>query len=324
MIYSIIENPYIDESTVIVSNGVSVSSKAAKLNEAVKRPAVKSNWKKELQKAEVSVAPMVEANTSDEILSRIGISIVNFPLDGQKTGAKKLRTNPKAVNEKCKNIYLRTPREDVMPIASPVVETIVQEEKQEEANVSLTPNIIGSRGDVHGRHEKTAEIPVVEIQEAVNASIPPVTNTSSFVSRTERNTNVDLAPKQEVKQEAKAGDMDLYNKLVHNGGQDDDVVRQLQGARSQLSKAQGENEKLTKELSEAEKELQALERENRELIQKQEAQNRAALTKTLRDYDAIQEDNLAKTNNLYSIREQIEKLRAEKQAREASMYDNAA
>ena len=324
MIYSIIENPYIDESTVIVSNGVSVSSKAAKLNEAVKRPAVKNNWQNALRAIEVPTSPVVETKTSEEVLNKIGISLVNFPLDGQKTGAKKLRTNPKAVNEKCKNIYLRTPREDVMPTEiSSIVEAIVQEDKKEETGTSLTPNIIGSRGDVHGRHEKTAEIPVVEIQEAVNATLPPVTNTSSFVSRAERNTNASLAPKQEVKQE-KAGDMDLYNKLVHNGGQEDDVVRQLQGARSQLSKAQGENEKLTRELSEAEKELQALERENRELIQKQEAQNRAALTKTLRDYDAIQEDNLAKTNNLYSIREQIEKLRAEKQAREASMYDNAA
>ena len=55
--------------------------------------------------------------------------------------------------------------------------------------------------------------------------------------------------------------MDLYNKLVHNGGQDDDVVRQLQGARSQLSAAKDENKKLAEELSEAEKMLETLEKD---------------------------------------------------------------
>ena len=148
--------------------------------------------------------------------------------------------------------------------------------------------------------------------------MPPINSVASFISRTERSTTPDV---KEVKQETKAGDMDLYNKLVHNGGQEEDVVRQLQGARSQLSAAKDENKKLAEELSEAERILETLEKENRELIQKQQAQTRAALTKTLRDYDAVQEDNLAKTNNLTSIRAQIERLKAEKEAREASMYD---
>lgn len=313
MIYSISGNPYINESTTILTNGVSTSAKAAKLNQEIKRPTVQNNWKKALQELEASLTPAIE--TSGNVLDKIGMTMVNYPTAGIRVGAKKLRTDPKAVNEKCRMIYLKNPKED-MPTPEPVMEISNQEEKIED-NV-LTPNIIGSRADIRGRHEKTGEIPVSEIKEAIETNLPPINSVASFISRTERSTTPDV---KEVKQETKAGDMDLYNKLVHNGGQEEDVVRQLQGARSQLSAAKDENKKLAEELSEAERILETLEKENRELIQKQQAQTRAALTKTLRDYDAVQEDNLAKTNNLTSIRAQIERLKAEKEAREASMYD---
>ena len=315
MIYSISGNPYVDESTNILTNGVSTSAKAAKLNQEIKRPAVHNNWKKALSELQASLTPTIEI--SSDVLARIGMTMVNFPKEGTRVGAKKLRTDPKAVNDKCRMIYLENPKEDI-PTPAPVVEITTIDEKDDK---TLTPNVIGSRVDVHGRHERTGEIPVNEIKEAIETDLPPINSVASFVSRTERNSN-DV--RIDTKQDTKAGDMDLYNKLVHNGGQEDDVVRQLQGARSQLSAAKDENKKLAEELSEAEKLLETLEKENRELIQRQQAQTRAALTKTLRDYDAVQEDNLAKTNNLTSIRAQIERLKAEKEAREASMYDSFA
>ena len=49
MIYSISGNPYANESTTILTNGVSTSAKAAKLNQEVKRPAVQDNWKRALK-----------------------------------------------------------------------------------------------------------------------------------------------------------------------------------------------------------------------------------------------------------------------------------
>lgn len=315
MIYSISGNPYANENTIILTNGVSTSAKAAKLNQEVKRPAVQNNWKNALKELEVSLTPTIETNNSSDVLNRIGMTMVNYPMAGTRLGAKKLRTDPKAVNDKCRMIYLKSPKESV-PTPAPVVEITTIDDKEEDM---LNQNVIGSRADVRGRHEKTGEIPVNEIKEAVETTLPPINSVASFVSRTERNSIPDV--KVDTKQETKAGDMDLYNKLVHNGGQEDDVVRQLQGARSQLSAAKDENKKLAEELNEAEKLLETLEKENRELIQKQQAQTRAALTKTLRDYDAVQEDNLAKTNNLTSIRAQIERLKAEKEAREASIYD---
>lgn len=314
MIYSISGNPYANESTTILTNGVSASAKAAKLNQEVKRPAVQNNWKKALRELEVSLTPAIETTSSVDVLKKIGMTMVNYPVQGIRLGAKKLRTDPKAVNDKCRMIYLKNPKIDV-PTPAPVVEITTIDEKED----VLNQNVIGSRADVRGRHEKTGEIPVNEIKEAIGNDLPPIDSIASFVSRTERNATPDV--KIDTKQETKAGDMDLYNKLVHNGGQEDDVVRQLQGARSQLSAAKDENKKLAEELNEAEKLLETLEKENRELIQKQQAQTRAALSKTLRDYDAVQEDNLAKTNNLTSIRAQIERLKAEKEAREASMYD---
>ena len=316
MIYSISGNPYLNESTIILTNGVSTSAKAAKLNQEIKRPAVQNNWRSALRDLEVSLTPSIE--TSSDVLARIGMTMVNYPTEGIRAGAKKLRTDPKAVNDKCRMIYLKNPKED-MPTPAPVIEFTAPAAPQAQ---DVAPSVIGSRTDVHGRHEKTGEIPVNEIKEAIETELPPINSIASFVSRTERNATSEV--KADTKQETKAGDMDLYNKLVHNGGQEDDVVRQLQGARSQLSAAKDENKKLAEELSEAEKMLETLEKENRELIQKQQAQTRAALTKTLRDYDAVQEDNLAKTNNLTSIRAQIERLKAEKEAREASMYDSFA
>ena len=131
MIYSISGNPYANESTTILTNGVSTSAKAAKLNQEVKRPAVQDNWKRALKELEVSLKPNIEIHDSSDVLNRIGMVMVNHPVSGIRLGAKKLRTDPKAVNDKCKMIYQKNPKEDV-PSPAPVVEITMPEEIVEE------------------------------------------------------------------------------------------------------------------------------------------------------------------------------------------------
>lgn len=307
MNYTAVENPYKDESVIITTRGIS-DAKVAKLNNDKKRPALVVNWEK-LRPAEVS-SPLSVSKNYDSLLSEVGIKLVNYGTPVSNTGAKKLRVN-KIVNEKAKNIYGGSDKIDIEPQKE---EIVVNEEPKETNEMAFTPNVVNSREDVHGRHEKTAEIPVVAIQDAVN------NNSTSYPSRAERNSLSDLTTKPEVKQEAKAGDMDLYNNLLH-GGVDDDVSRQLQGARNQLSIEKEESRKLAEQYGKAVKELERL-KEDIEVTKKQKEQKaKEELSITLKSIENLQKENLERTSDLTSIKSEIARLRAEKQAMEASNFE---
>ena len=303
MNYTITQNPYENESTVITTRGVMTDAKVAKLNNDKKKPALISHWENLRPKKEE--APLVEENVPKDyqsLLDSVGITVVNYGNDVNNTGAKKLRVN-KIVNEKARNIYNNTDKEDVIP--EPVIESAVEEVKEETVN-----NLVEAISeDFRGRHEKTAPIPVEDIKEAVKE------DNSINYSRVERN----VAP--EVKQEQKAGDMDLYNNLLHSVSQIDDVSRQLQGARNQLSMEQEESRKLAEQYGEAVKELEKL-KEEVEVTKKQKEQKaKEELSITLKSIENLQKENLERTSDLTSIQSEIARLKAEKQAMEANDFE---
>lgn len=313
MNYTAVENPYKDESVVVTTRGIT-DAKVAKLNNDSKRPALVSNWEK-LRPTEAS-APASVPKDYGSLLNSVGIEVVNYGSPVNNTGAKKLRVN-KIVNEKARNVYNNSDKINVEPQKE---EPALNVEPKEVNEMSFTPNIVNSREDVRGRHEKTAEIPVVAVQEAVKNESLPANNASTYPSRTERIALSDLVSKPEVKQEAKAGDMDLYNNLLHSDV-DDDVSRQLQGARNQLSIEKEESRKLAEQYGKAVKELERL-KEDIEVTKKQKEQKaKEELSITLKSIENLQKENLERTSDLTSIKSEIARLRAEKQAMEASSFE---
>ena len=304
MNYTIIENPY-KENIVINTRGVMTDAKVAKLNNDRKRPALVKNWES-LRPKEV-VAPSVSVPKDyNSLLDSVGITAVNYAPSSNSIGAKKLRVN-KIVNDKARNVYNNSNREDVIPEKAVVEAPVVVETKPEQE--------VSSREDLHGRHEKTGEIPVNEIKDAIK------NETVTYTTRTERNSGVDVPTKPEVKQETKAGDMDLYNNLLHSVSQGDDVSRQLQGARNQLSIEQEENRKLAEQYGEAVKELAKL-KEDIEVTKKQKEQKaKEELSITLKSIENLQKENLERTSDLTSIQSEIARLKAEKQAMEANDFE---
>lgn len=311
MNYTILENPY-KEGSVINTRGVMTDAKVAKLNNAKKRPALVGNWES-LRPKEVVVKEVSTPKDYNSLLNSIGITVVNYSPSASNTGAKKLRVN-KIVNEKARKIYNNSNKSNVIP--APVIEEAKPIETEIKIESAFTPNVVNSREDIRGRHERTGEIPVNDIKEAVRNDIPPVSN-PSYVTRAERNIGSDLANKPENK----AGDMDLYNNLLHSVNQNDDVSRQLQGARNQLSIEKEENRKLAERYGEAVKELAKL-KEDIETTKKQKEQKaKEELSMTLKSIENLQKENLERTSDLTSIQSEIARLKAEKQAIEASSFE---
>lgn len=301
MNYTIVENPYENESTVIATRGVLTDAKVAKLNNDKKKPALIRHWEALKPKKDVSPATQSLLKDYQVLLDSVGITAVNYGTSAANTGAKKLRVN-KIVNEKTRNVYNNSNKEDVIPM---VEEKEVPEEIVDNA---LTQEIVDNED--RGRHEKTAPIPVNEIRETLKEETP-----MNYTSRLERNATV------EVKQESKAGDMDLYNNLLHSVSQSDDVSRQLQGARNQLSIEKEESRKLAEQYGEAVKELEKLKEEVEVTKREKEQKAKEELSITLKSIENLQKENLERTSDLTSIQSEIARLKAEKQAMEANDFE---
>lgn len=303
MNYTIIENPYNDEKTVVATRGVMTDAKVAKLNNDKKRPALVKNW----ENLRPTVIPTVSLNPVPKdyssLLEQAGITAVNYGINVANNGAKKLRVN-KIVNVKAQNVYSNSPKVDVIPTP------LVKEEQEIKIENTSTPTL----EDIRGRHEKTGEIPVNAIKEGLSSS------TISYISRAERNATAEVS-KPEVKQESKAGDMDLYNNLLHNASVNDDVSRQLQGARNQLSIEKEESRKLAEQYGEAVKELAKLKEEVEVTKREKEQKAKEELSITLKSIENLQKENLERTSDLTSIKSEIARLKAEKQAMEAINYE---
>ena len=306
MNYTVLENPY-KEGSVVNTRGVMTDAKVAKLNNDKKRPALVSHWES-LRPKEV-VAPVVSTPKDyNALLNSVGITVVNYSPVSRNTGAKKLRVN-KIVNEKARNVYNSSNKIDVMPQEVMVETKPVEEKIIVDNSVALNAS---DREDIHGRHERTGEVPVNEIKEAIKND---VVNSPTYTTRAERNIDMNNKP------ESKAGDMDLYNNLLHSVSQGDDVSRQLQGARNQLSIEQEENRKLAEQYGEAVKELAKL-KEDIETKKKQKEQKaKEELSITLKSIENLQKENLERTSDLTSIQSEIARLKAEKQAMEASNFE---
>ena len=311
MNYTVIENPYENESTVITTRGVMTDAKVAKLNNDKKRPALIRHWENLRPTKEVEEAPDVTEDVPkdyQELLDTVGITPVNYGMEVTNTGAKKLRVN-KIVNEKARNVYNNSEKQNVIPEPAPIEEE--KEIAEEIVDNALTPEVVETTEDTRGRHEKTDQIPVNEIKEAIKEDVPPI----SYTSRAERNA----VP--EVKTETKAGDIDLYNNLLHSVSPTDDVSRQLQGARNQLTLEQEESRKLAEQYGKAVKELERL-KEDIEVTKKQKEQKaKEELSITLKSIENLQKENLERTSDLTSIQSEIARLKAEKQAMEANDFE---
>ncbi len=304
------ENPY--NGVDVISRGVTVDAKVAKLNNATKRPVLVANWEKGKPKTEVKPKETSKAEPKDysSLLENLGITPVEYAKTANNSGAKKLRVN-KIVDEKASRVYANsekaplTPEEEVVSLISQITDedtpSVVHEDVQEES---------------HGRHEKTGEIPVKDIREAIRKDFAQQTTASS---RMEKNASSHDA---DVKEEVKAGDMDLYNDLLHSGKVSADVSRQLQGAREELTFEKEESKKLAEQYGKAVRELEQLKQDidNKKRLKAQKEQEE--LTETLNNIKTLKEENLARTSDLSSIQAEIAKLKAEREAMESVVYDD--
>ena len=311
---TILDNPYI-EGVVISTNGVGVSSKAAKINDdkksfaVTKKDRLGANWEK--NKPAITVAPPMEITSEPKdysgLLQRIGITLVNHAKEAIKTGDRKLRTNA-IVADKTRKISDSSPKVDVIPLpeekvvpepVAPIQTPQVEEPKEVRKPVSMEPTILSSRSDIHGRHEHTGEIPVDLVREAVRSNNPGLAS-----SRMDRSMN----ELPEVKQETKAGDIDLYTSLMHNDPQDD-ISKQLQGAKKELSIEKEENRKIAEQYGEAVKELEALKHEYESKKKMKQERVKQELINTLNDIETVKKEKLERTSDLTSIRAEISRLR---------------
>ena len=311
-------NPYVDEGTVVASRGVMTDAKIAKLNNATKRPSIIANWEKG-RPSEFSATSVASPTPVDYdgLLVKLGASAVNYAPNSNNTGAKKLRVN-KIVNEKASKIYGLVTKVDVIPREEmkPIVEA--KPKLEEKTAISMEPVITSTRGDIHGRHEKTGEIPVDAIREAVKNDTPPISMPSSMPSRAERNS---LANEMSYG-ETKAGDMDLYNDLLHSSSNQGDVSKQLQGARKELSLQKEESKKLAEKYGEAVKELEELKADIENAKKEKDQKIKQELNATLNDIETIKKENLERTSDLSSIQAEIARLRAQRNAMEDNFYDD--
>lgn len=308
MNYTFTGNPS-EQGVLIETKGVAIDAKAAKLNNDVKKPAVKANWEKgRVPQNTVSAAtPVAKDYTS--FMNGAGIVVVKFAPEVVATSTKKLRVNALVI-DKARILYNAVERVEIAPV---VKEEIVAPQEEIKNEAPLEPSVIDSREDIHGRHERTGEIPVEEVKEAVKESIEKPNTVVQFSTRSER--NIPEVEKPEVRQENKTGDIELYNNLLHNvssGETTEDVSRQLQGARDKLSAVKAQSQKIAEQYVQAVKELEALEQEEKE----------EELNITLQTISKIEDENLAKTSDLTDIRQKIAQLKAAKQAREAQLYED--
>ena len=315
MNYAITENPY-EEGVTIATRGVMTDAKIAKLNNDTKRPALVANWEQgkpviKSNQGSIEISKVVERDY-DSLLDKIGIGAISYQKTVNSTGAKKLRVN-KIVVSKTGTIYDAVKKE--------VIEEAQKQDLVNQINALSEPTREIKREDVHGRHEHTGEIPVNDIKEAVHTEMPQNVPT---ISRMERNAmeHENVVKQEEIKQEPKAGDIDLYNNLLHSG-KEDDVSRQLQGAREELSIEKEESKKLAEQYSRAVRELEELKLdiENKRKIKAQ--QERRELSETLNNLETLKKENLERTSDLSSIQSEIAKLRAERQEMESNFYDNS-
>lgn len=318
MNFAMTSNPYENDSIIVSSRGVMTDAKIAKLNNTTKRPVLVANWEK--GRPIISIIPEKVEDVKpvnrdyDSLLNSIGTRATQYSKSTNSMGAKKLRVN-KIVISKTKKIYEVVKKEEVE----------VQEEKNDLASqisALSTPSVQETkREDIHGRHERTGEIPVNDIKEAIRndatASIPTI-------SRMERNAiEHENVEKQEEapRQEPKAGDIDLYNNLLHSG-KEDDVSRQLQGAREELSQEREESKKLAEQYGKAVRELEELKTDIENKRRMKAQQEKRELTETLNNIETLKRENLERTSDLSSIQAEIAKLKAEREAMESSIYQN--
>ncbi len=315
MNYTIIENPWKDENTVVNYRGVMTDAKIAKLNNATKRPAIVKNWEDKMPQPVVSIStPAIKDYTP--VFNSLGATVVNMAKESNVESAKKLRV-AKIVSEKTSKCFDSMEKVDVVPAPAPVIEPPKVEEKPV-VSPRIEPTIVPTYEEVHGRHERTDKVPVAEINEKVKNDTPVVSTPTPMITRAERNAMVN-----ESKQEAKAGDMDLYNNLLHGSGQDEDVSVQLQGARNQLSIEKEENRKLVEKYDEAVKEYTKLKEDIETTKKQKEQQVKEELSITLRNIESLQKENLEKTSDLTSLQSEIAKLKAEKRAIAESFYEDS-
>ena len=306
-----LDNPY-KEGVIAPTRGVALDAKAAKLNNTAKRPFVVKHWQENRPKLSFEFNKEVNNKSKDynSLLKSNGLTAVSHEKNVNSLGAKKLRVN-KIVNIKTSTIYRSVEKEKIEPKEE--VQSLINQINIVPTTAELS-NEEQKREDVHGRHEKTGEIPVETVKEAVrNNSIP---------SRMERNAldHEEVAKDNLPTKEPKAGDMDLYNDLLHNE-KEDDVSRQLQGARQELSLEKEESKKLAEQYGKAVKELEELKEdlENKKRIKAQ--QEKRELTETLNNIETLKRENLERTSNLSSIQAEIARLKAEKQAMESTLYE---
>ena len=160
MNFTIVENPYKDENSVITTRGVLTDAKIAKLNNDKKKPAIVKHWEENIPQPVVTVMNTIEKDEKKictDTLARVGVTAVNEPHEVIIEGYKKIKTN-QIVPQNTIKVSNVVDKIDVVPLKAPVVETPKEEIKEVPKVVnSLEPSIVSSREEVRGRHEHTGE-----------------------------------------------------------------------------------------------------------------------------------------------------------------------
>ena len=325
-------NPSIGENVTVATRGVMTDAKAAKTDNVSKRPLLLAKWRNGRPAVNNTIKTVETASgDSSTLLEKIGITPVARSeyrkYDNNPVGAKKLRVN-KIVVSKTKAIY--KPVED---------EVAPQKEESQELVDQINALTEDTQEEERGRHEKTAKIPVVDIKEALQNDTP--------VTTTRMTRSVQEPVTEKAVPEAKAGDIDLYTNLYNNIIQRDenepvqemvapvsvdrsfyssvtsnnDVSRQLQGAKEELSMAEAEGRKLLDEYNRAIKEVQEIEADIQRREEQKKQETMRELAETRKSIKAVNDRNLEVTQSLGDIRKQLAVLKARRDAIDADAYE---
>lgn len=330
-----LNNPQDNSRVVVYTNGTHVASKAAKLDNNMKRPVLVDHYNAELAKM-VKVVENVASPSHgyDASLGRLGITTVYYDAKAQNISARKLKVKGGVVDkgvlakynkaiegmkpsviakeEKVINAFVPPVKEEVKPVVTPVV--------------NMEPVVQPLNDTRVGRLERTGEIPVVRQDipsynvgnnvintpdRFINRDNQPSNNVVNFPSRMERAKENEVSREDNITRTAEIGkgakELDKINTLIH-GNEGSDLSVEIQNAHRQLEAAMMENKRVVTQSATLEEQIKNVKATVEQLKkEKAEAQQRE-LDKTLDMIEATKEENLGATRRMTNLQAELAEL----------------
>lgn len=346
MDYAILGDTYSDLNINYFTQGVSVSGKAAKLNQATKRPALVNNWEtkrpnllapnqaNDLAQMNQMIREVASSNYGyDVVLNGLGLTLKESDLNSSITGFRKLKVN-NLVKDKTKKVYDNSNKEKiVVPVVdnkiSSNVEIPVMEEKRVEKEVKAP--VVNTPNPSYTAMEPVADTRSSRYERNLENNIPVQTNVINtperFVTRSEAHKQISEEEKKPMVNTLSRVDRrnDDYSTKEENHVEKVKVGKSEQDLNMISEKIHGSNNTLNNDLQEAynkyveseknkksmlaeQLELEKAVQEAKELLNQKHAQEIADLNARTQ---ANEEETLEYTMHSEDLKQQLAELRSQ-------------